>query len=295
MYFGTDERMNAAGGSSPAPAGRTLRTMRSAAELFGRGRALVGMVHLGALPGTPRSAEPVAAIVERAVAEARLLAEAGFDAVMLENMHDVPYLRRDVGPEVVAAMTAAAVAVRAAVDVPLGLQVLAGANREALAVAQAAGCGFVRAEGFVFAAVADEGLMEADAGPLLRYRRAIGAQDVAVLADLKKKHSSHALTADVDLVETARAAEFCGVDGVVVTGPATGRATDLDDLARCREATALPLVAGSGTTPDNVAAVLRHADAAIVGSWFKRDGRWSEPPDPDRARALVEAAAAARA
>ena len=265
--------------------------MKSAQELFGRDRALIGMVHLAPLPGTPRSADPVGAVVERAVSEATLLADAGFDALMLENMHDTPYLLREVGPEIVAAMTAAAAAVRAAIDLPLGIQVLAGANREAVAIAHATACQFVRAEGFVFASVADEGLMEtADAGPLLRYRRAIGAGDVAVLADIKKKHSAHALTADVDIGETARAAEFFGVDGVIVTGAATGRATDVDELVQCRDATALPLIAGSGTTPDNVAAVFKHANAAIVGSWYKHDGRWSEAPDPERVRALVRAA-----
>jgi len=269
--------------------------MKSAQDLFGRDRALIGMVHLAALPGTPRSSEPVEAIAERAVAEARLLADAGFDAVLLENMHDAPYLLRDVGPEIVAAMARVAAAVRAAIDRPLGLQVLAGANREALAIAHATGCGFVRAEGVVFATVADEGLFAtADAGPLLRYRRAIGAEDVAILADVKKKHSSHALTADVDLAETAHAAELAGVDAVVVTGTATGRETRTDDLRRCREATRLPVLCGSGTTPDNIARVFEHANGAIVGSWFKRDGHWSEPPDPERARALVEAARAAR-
>src|SRR6185295_17642379 len=111
-------------------------------------------------------------------------------------------------------------------SLPLGVQVLAGANKEALAVAHAAGCQFIRAEGFVFAHVADEGLMpEADAGSLLRYRRAIGAEHIAVLADIKKKHSSHAITADVDLAETAKAAEFFGAEGVVVTGTATGEPT----------------------------------------------------------------------
>ena len=264
--------------------------MRTPEELFGRRRALVGMVHLGALPGTPASSDPVGVLAERAATEARLLVDAGFDAVMLENMHDTPYLLREVGPEVVAAMTAAAVAVRDAVPVPLGLQVLAGANREALAIAHASDCTFVRAEGFVFASVADEGLMgTADAGPLLRYRRAIGADGVAVIADLKKKHGSHALTADVDLAQTARAAEFFRVDGVVVTGIATGEPTALGDLEACRAATALPLVCGSGTTPDNVSAILGVADAAIVGSWFKRDGVWSNPPDAERARALVAA------
>ena len=264
--------------------------MKSAKQLFGRERALVGMVHLAALPGTPRSSEPVAAIVERAVAEARLLADAGFDAVALENMHDAPYLRRDVGPEIVAAMSAAAAAVRAAIELPLGLQVLAGANREAVAIAHATGCDFVRAEGLLFTAVADEGLMDAEAGSLLRYRRSIDAGEVALLTDIKKKHSSHAITADLSIEEMARAAEFFGIDGVVVTGTATGQAADVGELERCRAARALPLVCGSGTTPEHVAEVLTHADAAIVGSWFKQDGLWSNAPDPERARTLVEAA-----
>jgi len=269
--------------------------MRTASEVFGAERALVGMVHLGALPGTPHAAEGLDQIVARAVFEACLLAEGGFDALLLENMHDAPYLMRDVGPEIVSAMTAAAVAVRAAVDLPVGIQVLAGANRQAVAIAHAAGCGFVRAEGFVFASVADEGLMEtADAGPLLRYRRSIGADDVAILADVKKKHSAHAITADVDLAQTVHGAEFFGADGVIVTGTRTGEAVAPNDLARCRSATQLPVVVGSGATPDTLRPLFELADAIIVGSWYKREGSWANEPDPARVAALVAAARAAR-
>ena len=206
--------------------------------------ALVAMIHVHALPGTPRADRPVREIIATAVAEARLLTEAGVDAILLENMHDAPYLRRRVGPEVVASMTAVAFAVRAVTALPLGVQILAGANRAALAVALAADLQFIRAEGFVFAHVADEGLMaEADAGRLLRYRRAMGAERIAVVADIKKKHSAHAITADVDLAETARAAAFFGADGLIVTGTATGEPTKADDVAAVRRAleeTALP-------------------------------------------------------
>ena len=169
--------------------------------------ALVAMIHVGALPGTPRAALPVGELARQAAAEARLLARAGVDALLVENMHDAPYTRGPAAPEVVAAMTALGLAVRgAAPGLPLGVQVLAGANREALAVALACGASFIRAEGFVFAHVGDEGTHEACAGELLRARRAMGAEGIAVLADIKKKHSAHALTADVDLVETAHAA-----------------------------------------------------------------------------------------
>jgi hypothetical protein len=261
------------------------------ASILGRERAIVGMVHIAALPGTPHGTLPVAEIARQAAAEATLLERAGFDAIVLENMHDAPYLLREVGPEIVAAMTAVAREVRAAVRVPLGIQVLAGANAAAVAIAHAAGLRFVRAEGFVFAAVADEGLIaRADAGPLLRYRKAIGAEGVAILADLKKKHSAHAITADMSLAETAAAAEFFGADGVIVTGAATGKPTSPDDLDAARRGCGLPIAVGSGATAATVAGLLSRADAVIVGSDLKKDGDWRNAPDPRRVEAFVRAA-----
>ena len=130
----------------------------------------------------------------------------------------------------------------------------------------------------------------ADAGSLLRYRRQIGAEQVAVLADIKKKHASHAISADVDLADTARAAEFFGAEAVVVTGTATGRPTSPEEVRAVREAVRIPVVVGSGVTAENLADYWSVANAFIVGSYFKRDGIWSNPPDPERLeRFIVEA------
>jgi membrane complex biogenesis BtpA family protein len=261
-------------------------------------RPLIGMVHLRALPATPGSRLTVAEIARIAAQEARILIDAGFDALIIENMHDAPYIHAGVDgrghpPETVAAMTVCARAVRDAVgeNLPTGVQVLSGGNREALAIALAAGLNFIRCENFVFSHVADEGLLaRAEAGPLLRYRRSIGAEQVQVFCDLKKKHASHAITADVSLAEAAHAAEFFGADGLVVTGVATGRETDVADVAMVRGASALPLLVGSGVNPDNARALFdAGADALIVGSWIKQSGLWSNPIDPKRCRALVKA------
>ena len=257
-------------------------------HLFGARRALIGMIHVGALPGTPAAGAPLERVIETAVAEAQAYRDCGYTALMIENMHDRPYLKGAVGPEVVAAMTAVGQAVRREVALPLGVQVLAGANREAVAVAHACGATFARVEGFVFAHVADEGLIEASAGELLRYRRAIGAERVRVFADVKKKHSAHALTADVDIVETARAAEFFLADGVVVTGPVTARAADTAEVEAVASGTGLPVLVGSGLTPRNLAAYPL-ADGFIVGSFVKRDGVWSNPLDGERAQAVAAA------
>ena len=255
------------------------------------------MVHVAALPGTPGHHQSIDAIVEQAVREARLLVDAGFDAVLLENMHDVPYLRRDVGPEIVASMARVATAVREELpEALLGVQILAGANREALAVAQAASLQFIRAEGFAFASVADEGLLdEADAGPLLRYRKMIGAEPIQIFADIKKKHASHAITSDVSLVEEARGAQFMAADGVIVTGRATGDPAAVNDVRAVAQAVNIPVLVGSGVTPDTADALLEHADGLIVGSWFKKCGEWSNAPDPKRVEQLVQSVQASSA
>ncbi|XP_018006906.1 uncharacterized protein F13E9.13, mitochondrial-like [Hyalella azteca] len=159
--------------------------------------------------------------------------------VVVENMHDAPYVSpQHSGPEVVAAMTAVCVAVRRRWGRrPLGCQF-------ALAVALASDLDFVRAEGFVFGHVADEGYTNACAGTLLRYRRHIGAQHIGIWADIKKKHSSHAITADVSLGDTARAAAFFGAAAVVVTGAATGEETDVGHLRGTLLATVLFMITG---------------------------------------------------
>jgi membrane complex biogenesis BtpA family protein len=229
-------------------------------------------------------------MARRAADEAAVLADAGFDALIVENMHDAPYLLRTLGPEVVSAMTRIADEIARRVDTPLGVQILSGAPEASLAVAHAVGARFIRVENFVFAHVADEGLMhEAAAGPLLRYRKAIGAEDVAIFADIKKKHASHAITADLSIEDAASNAAFFGADALIVTGVATAHPTDADDCKLARNASRLPVIVGSGAEPVTLADLAHAADAVIVGSWIKRDDHWARPVDPDRARTFAEA------
>lgn len=255
--------------------------------LFTKTKPIIGMIHVQALPGTPNNHLSIKEITDLAVKETLLYEEHGLDAIMLENMHDVPYLNKVVGAEVTASMTAVACAVRKAIKLPLGIQILAAANKEAMAVALAAELDYIRAEGFVFGHVADEGYMDSCAGELLRYRKQIGAEHIAIFTDIKKKHSTHSITSDVSIGETASAAEFFLTDGLIVTGTATGKAVDINDLKDVRINSKRPILIGSGITSDNIKDYWQYADGFIIGSYFKDKGLWSNPISAKRCKALI--------
>jgi uncharacterized protein len=264
-------------------------------ELFTTPKPLVGVIHVGALPGTPASSLKVDELIELAVREAAVYRDGGVDGLMVENMHDVPYLRGAVGPEVVAALAVVARAVKSEVSLPVGVQILAGANVESLAVAHAAGLDYVRVEAYAFAHVADEGLIQSSAAELLRFRRKIGAEGVRVWADVKKKHSAHAITADVSLGETCAAVEFMRGDAVIVSGSATGEPPRAADAREAKSHCRIPVMLGSGVSPGNVAEFYDAADGFIVGSYFKEGGLWSNTVERARVETLVEAVRRLRA
>jgi len=263
--------------------------MNLPAALFKSAKPVIAMIHVEALPGTPAHRLSLSAIERKACDEARLYRAAGVHGIILENMHDTPYLRGTVGPEIVSTMAIIGRAVREAAGVPCGVQILAGANREAMAVAHAAGLDFIRAEGFAFAHVADEGIIQSSAAELLRFRKMIGADRVQVWTDVKKKHSSHAITADVSIGDTAEAVSFMRGDAVIVTGSVTGDAPQASDVSAVKAKCPLPVYLGSGVTVENLRKFYRGADGFIIGSHFKTGGNWSGTVDAQRVQKFMAA------
>ncbi len=257
-------------------------------NLFDLYKPIIGMIHVDALPGTPKFKNDIPSIIKKAKEEALLYKSLGIPSLMIENMHDIPYLNRNVGPEITSLMSIILYEIKQLFGLPTGIQILAGANKEALAAAQSAGADFIRAEGFVFAHVADEGIFNSDAGELLRYRRYINADNIQIFTDIKKKHSSHSITADTDILETAKAAEFFLSDGVILTGLSTGTEPSLDEIKNVKSNINIPVIAGSGITADNVNEYFENCDGLIVGSYFKKDGKWYNPIDPERVDKLLK-------
>ena len=251
---------------------------------------LIGMVHVAPLPGSPRWDGSMQRVVAAAVADARALIEGGMDALLIENHGDTPFTPGRVEAATVAALAVVAHEVRGALPAAtLGINVLKNDARSALAVACAVGARFIRVNVHAGAVVADQGLVQSDAYHTLRDRRLLGA-DVAIFADVGGKHASP--LAPVDLEQHARDLRHRGLaDGLVVSGPATGAATPLADIKRVRAAVAdVPLLVGSGATPETVAELLSLADGVIVGTALKRHGDVAAPVDPERVRRLVAAA-----
>jgi uncharacterized protein len=250
---------------------------------------LIGMVHVAPLPGSPRWGGSMERVVAAALADARALIEGGMDALLVENHGDAPFTPGRVEPATVAALAVVAREVRAALPAAtLGINVLKNDARAALAVACAVGARFIRVNVHAGAVVADQGLVQADAYHTLRDRRLLGA-DVRIFADVGGKHATP--LAPVDLEQHARDLRHRGLaDGLVVSGPATGAATSIADVKRVRGAVSdVPILIGSGATPDTAAELLSIADGLIVGTSVKRDGDVAQPVDPERVRRLVAA------
>lgn len=251
--------------------------------------AVIGMIHVRALPGAPFNKMKYKHIVDAACEEAETYKKCGVDGVLVENMFDLPYVKpNQAGPELSAFMARVCTEVKRILpSLPCGVQILAGNNKGALAVAAATGFQFVRAEGFVFGHVADEGIMESCAGELLRYRRIIDAEDILVFADIKKKHCSHAITSDVSVLETMKAAEFFGCDGIILTGGATGLPPSATELQEVKTESTVPVLLGSGITESNIQDFFA-ADAVIVGSSFKHGNVWSNTLNAIQVMAFME-------
>ncbi|MEM3658399.1 MAG: BtpA/SgcQ family protein [Candidatus Hadarchaeum sp.] len=255
--------------------------------LFGDKKPIVGMVHLLPLPGSPRFNGDLDKIYSQALWEARVLQDAGVDAIIVENFNDVPYRISD--PELVdfALMAAITREVKNMVRIPVGVNVQFNAWRSELAIACACGADFIRVEVFVDTVITAQGIVLPCSSEIMRYRRSLDSK-VQIWADVQTKHSASLIPKA--LTQSAIEAQEAGADAIIVTGEATGKATPLESIIEVKKVVTVPVLAGSGTNLENVAQVLKHADGVIVGSFLKEDGMVTNPVSPERARLFVQAA-----
>lgn len=249
---------------------------------------LIGMVHLGPLPGSPGFRGDLEAVIQAATSDAVILADAGFDALMVENFGDAPFFADDVPKATIAAMTRVIGEVVDTVGIPVGVNVLRNDALGALAVAAATGASMIRVNVLAGTMFTDQGVIEGRAAEVARLRSSL-CPGVVILADVFVKHATP--PPGLTLVQaTGDLAERSGADALVVSGAGTGTSVDMSD-ARVVKHTAphLPLVVGSGASAETLRELLSVADAVIVGTSLKVDGVTTKPVDPHRATAFVAA------
>ena len=260
-------------------------------DIFNTTKPVIGMVHLKALPGTPGYDEKKGMewIAEHAVSEAKKLAAGGIDGIQIENQFDKPFCKPDdIGPEIVAAVTAASMAIKKAVDIPFGINVHLNGVKLAIAIAAALNAGWVRAFELANAYISNSGLVEAAGPDAVRYRRMLNADNIKIFGDFHVKHGSHFIINDRTIEEQVDDVKTSGGSAVILTSTATGKAPSVEDARRIKKATDLPVLIGSGFSLSNAKDLLSASDGAIVGSSLKVDGKIANDTDPDRVKELMD-------
>jgi hypothetical protein len=252
--------------------------------------SLIGMVHLLPLSGSPRFAGKFDQVLERAVADALVLEDAGFGGLMIENFGDDPFYADHVPPVTVAGITAAVSAVQTAVSIPIGVNVLRNDAIAALGIAAVTGAAYIRVNVLTGTMFTDQGTIEGNAADVARERLRL-CPDTLILADVLVKHASPppGLTIEQAGLDTWQRG---GADALIVSGHGTGAEPDLDQALRLRQAVPeAHILIGSGANPANLCLLAQAANGAIVGTSLKVGGRAGEMVDASRASAMVEAAA----
>ena len=262
-------------------------------RVFGDRKPVIGMVHLGALPGAPLydAAAGLAGLLEGARADLRALQAAGFDAVMFGNENDRPYeFKVDVAST--ATMAAVIGALKSEITVPFGVNVLWD-PMSTIALAAATGAAFVR-EIFTGTYASDMGPWTPDAAEAMRYRNRLGRKDLAMLYNVSAEFADSLDRRS--LPDRARSAVFSSIpDAVLVSGAITGEAAAMSDMVAVKKVLPLtPVLANTGVKHDTIGDILRFADGCVVGSALKYDGHTWNAVDPERARDFMDKARAAR-
>ena len=255
---------------------------------------LAAMIAVLPLPGSPLYDGDDQKVMDQALADLDLYKQAGVDSIILENDHDLPYVQPPLDEKGIALMTKICSEARKKFNGPMGIQMLEAANITSLEIAAEADLDFIRVEAFVFAHVGGSGIINGSAGKILRRRKQLNVEHIKVFADVKKKHGSHSLTIDLDIKDEIMQAEFFLVDGVIVTSQFTGVNPDKNDLIKAKQATKLPVLIGSGMNVENIADYLPLADGFIVGSCFRKDGKFLEKLEPGRLNQFMETFISAR-
>ncbi len=256
-------------------------------DFFGaRRKVIVGMVHIGALPGTPLydADGGVQKLIDNAASDLEKLQAGGVHSVMFGNENDRPYVFKAT-PATIAAMTAVIQALKPALKVPFGVNYLWD-PAASVAIACATGASFAR-EIFTGLFASDMGLWQPNAAEALRLRRDLGRPDLKLLFNINAEFAASLDHRPIAL--RAKSAVFSSLaDAILVSGPITGQPAETSDLKSVTDVIKdVPVFANTGVRLENVREILSLADGAVVGTSFKVDGNTWNAVDAERVKRFM--------
>jgi membrane complex biogenesis BtpA family protein len=256
-------------------------------SLFPAHKPLIACIHLLPLPGSPRYQGTMEAVYDTALAEVAIFQRYPIDGLIVENYRDAPFYPRSLPPETVAALAAVTREVVRVAHVPVGVNALRNDAQAALAIATATEAAFIRVNVHMGVVTSDQGIIQGMSHETLRLRAALRSS-VLIFADVGVKHATPLGTRGL-VLETRDLSERGLVDALIVSGVWTGAETSPDDIALVRQHTTLPVLLGSGATPENLHCVYNQVDGLIVGSTFKQAGQAENMVEEARVKAFTAA------
>ena len=255
-------------------------------SLFTNKKPIIGCVHLLPLPGAPGYEGSLNKVIDTALAETEIFKKHKLDGLIIENFRDVPFYPGQLPPETIASMTAVAQKVVELFGGIVGINALRNDAASALAIALSSGAKFIRVNVHTGAAVTDQGVIEGKAHETLRLRQRLQT-DIKIFADVHVKHAAPLGNRGIEL-EAADALHRGMADALIVSGSGTGAATAFSDLGKVKHYVKAPVFIGSGTTPENLAELMKLADGFIVGSYFKKEGKALNLVEEERVRDFMD-------
>lgn len=263
-------------------------------ESFGTAKPIIAMCHFAALPGDPYFDEKggMDKIVERARKEFLDLQEGGVDAVMFSNEFSLPYLRK-VNPETTAAMARVIGELKPDIKIPFGVNVLWDPYAS-MDLAAATGAKFIR-EIMSGVYASDFGLWDTNTGEIVRHQMKLGLKELKRLFNIVPEASSALGTRSIEAI--AKTTVFnCKPDIICVSGMTAGSSTDMDVLERVKSSIPETAVfANTGCKAETIERILKVADGCVVGTTFKKDGKFENQVELDRVKRFMEVVHKARA
>jgi len=256
-------------------------------EVFYTKKPIIAMCHFQALPGDPEFDHKAGMemVVDLARQDLMALQNGGVDAVMFSNEFSLPYMTS------VDAITTASMAriigeLKSEIKVPFGVNVLWDPIAS-IDLAAATGALFIR-EIITGVYASDFGLWDTCVGRTVRHKHHVGRGDLKLLYNIVPEAARY--LGERDISDIAKSTVFNNrPDALCVSGLTAGAQADTQVMNLVKKAVPDTVVfCNTGMRLENVERQLSASDGAVVGTTFKKDGKFENLVDEARVRNFMD-------